>query len=327
MRPFNPGWIDPFLARSDAFPRPRWKEIDAFLAERAPESEWPSLYDSAAREWAVATCAALGDGYETSESREFLFVSPFAKPVFEARHAFAERCRRRILEELLPGIARVWGFGKHVAFVFRDVETYYSYVAPFYPEPGAFAASAGMFLGAWSAEHPHGYGHFVLRAGDLKQLDHALAHELVHNLLASLPLPLWLDEGLATSLDAQLAHGPPLVVRREDLDEHRATWGAGGIQEFWSGRAWEHPDDRNRLAYQLAQMAVRALAKEYASFRAFVLRAHREDGGEHAAREVYGRSLGELVGQMLGPGEWAPEPRVWSAEDARAPESAPVAPG
>ncbi|MBI5361829.1 MAG: hypothetical protein HZA53_01540 [Planctomycetes bacterium] len=306
------GWIEPFLDRSDPFPRPRWADIDGFVSAHVAEPEWSRVYTDAAREWVVATCGALGAEYESSESEHFLFVTPFKRREFEARHAFAERSRKRILEELLPGLARVWGFGKHVVFVFREVDTYTSYVAPFYPDSGAFAASGGVFLGAHSNEHPHGYGHFALYGDDHKHLDHALAHELTHQLLAPLPIPLWLNEGIATSLDAQLAFGRPLVPRREDFAEHRSTWSAGGIQEFWSGKAWHRPDERNRLAYDLAQMAVRALAKDYPTFREFASRASAEDAGERAARDVYGRGIGELVEQLLGPGEWSPDPSAWS---------------
>src|SRR5262249_23706194 len=122
------------------------------------------------------------------------------------------------------------------------------------------------------------------------------------------------DEGLAQTVQYDWVGGPPITMTRQDLHEHCATWRDGRIQSFWSGRAMHQPDDSRRLAYHLARVMVKVMHAGYERFRKFVLAARHADAGEAAMREVYGRSLGELVGHIHGPGDWAPQPHTWSAD-------------
>ena len=323
-----PGWLEPFLDREDGFARVRWKEVTSFLVERLPAAELHEAFNAAAREWVLALVDGPRSAYRVHESQHFLLLSPpqtevaprgrLAKWLLPAERdeaelllQFAERSRRRILEELLPGIASAWGRGKHVVLRFENLDEYYSYIAPFYPRQGNFAGSGGVFLGLGSGTPHHGYGHFVLASRRREHGQPVLAHELTHNLLAMLTLPLWVDEGLATNAEATLTDGQALRVTPEDLAEHRATWSGGGIQDFWSGVAFHAPDQTCRLAYQLAQMGVRALSRDPARFRAFALAAQASDGGEAAFGAAFGGGLDSLVEQMLGAGDWAPRPDAW----------------
>lgn len=52
---------------------------------------------------------------------------------------------------------------------------------------------------------------------------------------------------------------------------------------------------------------MRALAHDKEQFLAFVRAARLADAGEAAAVAVFGGSLGGLIEQFFGPGEWAPE--------------------
>jgi hypothetical protein len=44
----------------------------------------------------------------------------------------------------------------------------------------------------------------------------------------------------------------------------------------------------------------------------FLLDSHFEDGGEAACQAVFDLSIGDLVMDFLGEGEWAPMPNKWS---------------
>lgn len=43
----------------------------------------------------------------------------------------------------------------------------------------------------------------------------------------------------------------------------------------------------------------------------FTNNANLNDGGEAAAIEIYGGSLGNLISQYFGDGEWTPNPDKW----------------
>jgi len=91
-------------------------------------------------------------------------------------------------------------------------------------------------------------------------------------------------------------------------------WGAEEIQKFWSGDIFHDAGEGNELAYFLAQYAVRSLSGDYNTFIEFVNMANYEDGGELAAIKVYGGSLGGLIEQYFGEGNWSPDPEVWNKQ-------------
>jgi hypothetical protein len=90
------------------------------------------------------------------------------------------------------------------------------------------------------------------------------------------------------------------------LAEHRAFWNEETIQEFWSGRSFGRTDEGIDLSYELARYCVRALAHDPHPFIEFAKNANSEDGGETAAVATFGGSLGGLIEQFFGPGDWAP---------------------
>lgn len=73
------------------------------------------------------------------------------------------------------------------------------------------------------------------------------------------------------------------------------------------------PDDGQPLSYELAQVLVSLAARDYEALRRFCTEARREDGGDAAAGECPGHTLGELAAAVLGPGDWAPRPQAWSS--------------
>src|SRR5689334_22167942 len=165
--------------------------------------EWIGTTDAPelqSRAWAACECAwllhmrdALGREYGLLESDGAALLSSLESNVAKATLEYIDRTRRRILR-VLDGIAQVAPWGKDLLIVFDDEETYYRYVSYYYDEDGEFATSAGMHICA-------GCSHFVTRKGDLSAIEPVIAHEMTHGCVAHLPLPLWLNEGIAVNTE------------------------------------------------------------------------------------------------------------------------------
>ena len=84
---------------------------------------------------------------------------------------------------------------------------------------------------------------------------------------------------------------------------------------FWTGESWEIPGDSFELSYNLTQVLWRKIEADLAAPRSeilqFILDAHFDDGGEAACQAIFDLSLGDLVMDFLGEGEWAPTPNEW----------------
>ena len=228
--------------------------------------------------------------------------------VAKATLEYIERTARRI-GAVLAGIVQTAAWGKDILIVFDDEESYYRYVSYYYPEEGEFAFSGGMHLAA-------GCSHFVSVKRDLRLLEATIVHEMTHACLEHLPLPVWLNEGLAVNTEQRLAGAPRTAVDEPARlhDKLRRFWSVVSIQDFWSGESFHHPGDSNELSYALARILVEQLAKDWPPFARFVRSANRADAGAAAARECLGLDLGELVTTLLEretPKSWSPDPQKW----------------
>jgi hypothetical protein len=215
---------------------------------------------------------------------------------------YAERTAAR-LEELLREIA--WGraVGKDVLLVFGEEDDYFQYVSHFCPD-GEQAASGGMCIQG-------GYTHIALPWRDELDAANAIVHELTHDCLAHLPLPLWLNEGVAVLLQKSLAPGArPPVMSGELAERHDAFWNEESILRFWAGTSFYEPGDANELSYSLAEVLVTLLTERGPAFCEFVRLAHRDDAGQTAALDVLKLDLGELAATFFGPGNWRPRRRA-----------------
>jgi hypothetical protein len=190
---------------------------------------------------------------------------------------------------------------------FTETDDYFSYISDFYPD-GEHAASGGVFL-------RDGYAHIAYPETYTMDAERqTIAHELAHNLLANLPLPLWLNEALAEAFKADLAGGGFATVDEDLLAEHRGYWNARTIQEFWMGKSF-HVVDGQRVSYSLAKVLLDVINRELKPspevFRRFVKQSDWADAGEAAACEQLEVSMGEIAEVFLGPGDWTPNPDTW----------------
>jgi len=264
------------------------------------------LANGQAAAWLDAMTLALPEQYTRTESDNFMLLSALEPRPRKVLLDYLERSRRRVLATL-PQIAADAGYGKSVVMVLADEDTYYRYVSNYgseSSEPEAY--SGGMFIDA-------GYGHFVFAQGTFESMERVVVHELTHCLVRHLPIPAWLNEGLAVNVEHRFVRQPPRY-RAEELQFLLSRfWNASTIQEFWSGKSFLRPDDGQPLSYELARLLAQLLDKDYDVFARFCAEARQEDAGEAAAMSVLGVSLGELAAVVLGAGDWAPQPQSWIA--------------
>ncbi len=283
--------------------------------ERLPHPNWPIVFDwvennvaiddinnawvKLASDWLDALLASLPEGYGRTESPEFILLSNG-----DARSArrILDRCEsaRRIILDTLSGVACDDGYGKHVVLAFGDPDTYYDYIADFYPDEGEFALSGGIFLDC-------GYGHFAMCLACSGDHDRTIAHELNHALLRHLPLPLWLNEGVTQVIEDMVVGNSEFVVDHDTRRRHRSYWNRDTIDLFWSGASFYSPDVGQELSYHLAQILFRNLMSDYPKkINDFLNSASFADAGNAALVKLCGVSIGDCVKQFLGEGDWSP---------------------
>jgi len=265
--------------------------------------DWLKQYFEVARTWLSILSDALDKGYSTSESENFLILSNEDSVYLNTFSKFLERSRQQLLK-VLPDIVNDEGHGKHVVIIFEDINSYYDYISFYGPKEGTFGLSSGMYLN-------YGYGHFVFPHQDIDYAREVAAHEMTHALLQSLPIPLWLDEGLAMNMERLICNIPAPRLNRTMYEKHLNFWDAKKIQEFWQGSSFSRADEGQGLSYDLAQILVNNLSDDYDAFVKFANQAHYEDGGEKAIENVFDLSLGDMIFNFLGEGDWWPEPETW----------------
>lgn len=292
---------------NSTLPLPDWEKMA--LAE---QPTWTPLerdqwWTAVAGNWLQAMAARLGAQYRIHQSPDFLLLSALSDRRVELLLHYCQSVLRTIRRNLNEVCVERSG-GKHLLIVFESADEYYDYISHYYPEDGDFAMSSGMFLGL-------GYGHFVMAESDMDQMQPTIAHELTHCLLSHLPIPAWLNEGMATNTEAalfpQLNDAAYALHRPQELArKHAAFWNAESIQTFWSGKSFLQPDEGNMLSYDLAKRITARAAQDDASFRAFVRAADASDGGL-AAQALLGYPLAHLLVAVLGEGNWTPNPPSW----------------
>lgn len=290
-----------------------WTPVQAWVDGIASEESQAGAWTAAELAWLQHFRAALGPQYHLVQSGTAALLSPLERNVAAATLEYMNRTLKRVTT-VLDGIAEAAPWGLDLLIVFEDGDRYYDYVSHYYPEEGEFAFSGGMFIDA-------GCGHFVTVQADLRSIEPVIAHEMTHACLAHLPLPLWLNEGLAVNTEQRLAGRPSGIYAPQEMRaKHLSFWGEEEIRQFWSGDSFARTDDGNLLSYDLARIIVEQLAKDWGRFKEFVLAADWHDAGATAARTHLGVSLGEIVSSLLekqGSPEWEPPLQSTDLQDIR----------
>jgi len=299
----NIDWVDEHLAEDGGFPRADWVAIGTRIQESIPRERWNETWDAAAQLWLHRTAESLGSGFRVLKSRNFLLLAPDLVGEEEALLRFLEQALTTVVSNL-PGIADDEGYGRHAVLVLDSRDLYYDYVDWFSPPGGSYPFTGGMCL-------LDGYTHFVIPWENLLEAEKAVAHELTHACLGHLPIPSWLNEGMAQVLESIATGGVRQLLTPEQVRDQLGYWNPQTIQQFWSGGSFHRPVDGFSLGYTLGYHLVKILSQDFDRFREFVLRARADDAGESALREVFSASLGSVVQRVLGPGNWDVRPESW----------------
>ena len=292
----------------NGLPVPDWDIVWSWVATIPSEADRPKAWSDCETAWLQHLRVALGRNYRVLRSENGLLLSSLDENFARATLDFMDKTLKRILR-VLDGVASRSDLGSDILIVLDDEDTYYRYVDRYYHEAGEFAASGGMHIN-------EGCGHFVTRKNDLHVIEPVIAHEMTHGCLGHLPIPAWLNEGMAVNTEQRLCPTTrPLYSAHEMHEKHRSFWGRTEIQEFWSGKSFLRTDDGNMLSYDLARIIVEQFAKDWPRFRAFVLAATLDDAGAAAAEVHLGVPLGAVVAAILEHGaspDWHPSPEAWT---------------
>ena len=289
------------------FPRLDWEAIGEWM-EGLDSPLRASAWAQAEIAWLLRMRDSLNGKYRLETQGNALLLSSLETNIARSTLGFMTKTLRRI-SVVLDGLASAPDWGHDILIVFDDDETYYRYISHFYGNEGEFAASGGMFI-------DDGCGHFVTMKSDLRIVEPTIVHEMTHSCLSRLPIPAWLNEGLAVNTERRLSppQAPELLTPRQVHAKHKAFWDAGKIQEFWSGKSWLRTDDGNMLSYDLARILVTEFASDWEPFKRFALQAHMSDAGYSSAREHLGIDLGVAVCAVLElepHAAWKPQPEAW----------------
>ncbi|MFZ6742810.1 hypothetical protein ACO0LC_06280 [Undibacterium sp. JH2W] len=264
----------------------------------------------AQRAWLFALKQTIGPHCYLYESEQAFVLATLEPNVIVASAQFIVKTRKNIAR-ILPDVACFPDKFKSILLIFDDEASYQRYSSIFYQAKEGRAQSGGMFIAQDCCPH------FITKQDDLLLVEPIITHELTHSALAWLDIPLWLNEGLAVTLERRL-HSRYLTRKlnaEELLDDLRNFWDEWRIQEFWSGTSFHRSDEGTKLSYELAHILVENLAHQPKEFLRFIQAANKQDAGVKAAREIMLLDLGAMICQLIDvnvTSEWSPQVAVFN---------------
>ena len=301
---------------SEGYPYPDWKKLGKFVREKFPQDKWQEAWRDVVIQWLERLRSALGTNFLPAESKHFFLLCKRKPNERESILKFVEAIKNSI-QRILHGLTLKEAYGKHVIIIFEEPDDYYRYISYFFSD-GQHPMSGGVFL-------KKGYAHIALPRFNVRNNRTVLAHELAHNALMTLPVPLWLDEGVAQILEMQFSNysGTGFDHDLDLIDKHRTYWSTETIQKFWSGESFR-AEESVELSYSLAKILLNLISSEKGDFKNFLQTAHYRDAGEAAFAASYGKNLGDLATIFLGPGDWSPRLDLLKARFAKPPVSTKI---
>lgn len=291
------GQVGGAFSFEEGFSRPDWKVISQAIQQRFTGPDDLNIaWTDAARQWVMQLQSDLGGEYRVEDSPQFILLAALDEKKSGEILTFVENTLDQICERLKDA-AWTSGHGKHVILLFEEQDDYYQYVSYFHHD-GTHPTSGGCLLA-------RGYVHIAApyESYGLRQM---LAHELTHNCVVHLRLPLWLNEGLAMLFQRAVAPSHQPLLDYELKERHLTFWNPENIQEFWSGISFQKPGDSNELSYSLAEIVLNLLSEKPGDWGAFLKQAEWGDAGQTAAMDCLGADLGDVMATFLGEGDWRP---------------------
>jgi hypothetical protein len=304
---------------ADGFNRVDWAVVQNWIEASLNPTDWNQAWNEAALLWVEKLRADLGGEYRVLVSPQNIVLCDQPLQIAQWLSDYAGRAATTI-QDYLGQTAWSGAFGKDVLLVFTDLDDYDHYVAHHLAE-GENPATGGMCIYS-------GYAHVAVPWMDQIDTANAIIHELTHDCLAHLPLPVWLNEAVAVTLEktigaprravgegdqsaiygASIGWRPPMMWD-ELAERHFAFWNEKNIQTFWAGTSFFIPGDSNELSYSLAEVFMKLLSERTTleHFRKFVECARQDDAGQTAAIDILNADLGEIAATFLGEGNWRPQ--------------------
>jgi hypothetical protein len=302
------------LRDHEGFPSLDWEAVQTWASTAKDDVVANAGWTACGRAWLEYLAFSLGGAYRIDEGKTSRLLSSLSPREARATLEFMERTPPRIIR-VLEGVAEAAPWGKDLLIVFDDEDIYYRYVSRHYPESGEFGFSSGMHL------HDGPSSYFVTRKAELAAIEPVIVHEMTHACLSHLPIPAWLNEGLAVNTERRLTPRPrPSTTPHQVHRMHVRFWNAETIQEFWSGASFLRSDQGQMLSYELAATIVEQLARSWPPFRDFAREATFDDGGAASARRHFDLDLGSFAAALVeqeSASAWSPDPRRWKASPER----------
>lgn len=284
--------------QADDLVRVNWSVVEPAVTAAAATGAFTTdeYFCSAVEQWLTLVGDGLSPRHVVRESEHFMLLVPESRDA-EIMLRSAERVHQ-LVWGVLGSLGSAPEAGKHVLLTFDPLDHYYTYISHSALPDGHIPESTGMCIRI-------DLTHIAMPLIDA--FDGVLAHEMVHDMLAHRNVPLWLEEGLATSMESELV-GHRIPPNRRTLRMHARYWSWHGMNWFWDGRVFEQPSKGRNAAYELAQLITTNLftGRLRSKFADFVIAADPNDGGAAAATEHLGITLGHMVEELLGPGPWEP---------------------
>ena len=222
----NPNALESAFTQEAGFHRADWDTVQRWIDANVPSADAEAAWDEAVLLWATKLRDDLGGDYFVLQSRQTILLCD--QPLETARWVlnYAGRAATTI-KEILGSTAWCGAFGKDLLLLFADDDDYYQYLSYHSPD-GEQAASGGVCI-------HYGCTHIALPWTIQTTAANTIIHELTHDCLAHLPLPVWLNEGIAITLDKAIApqgFGRAPMISSELAERHFALWTEANIQTF-----------------------------------------------------------------------------------------------
>src|SRR5579862_6395698 len=207
--------VEGVFSFEEGFSRPDWNLIRRAIDEVASSGDLDIAWVDAGIQWALRLQRDLGGEYRVRYSKEFILLSAQDLGTANELPRFTESTLAKIYSALKEAAWKS-GHGKHVILLFTDDDDYYQYVSFFYGD-GIHPASGGCLI-------HRDYVHIAGFLGDGRYIRTMLAHELSHNSVVHLRLPLWLNEGLAVLFQRTVSEWQRQVLEGDLQERHMAYW-------------------------------------------------------------------------------------------------------